>query len=219
MIILLHGNGLVAQGQYLSKLKASYDSLNITEFFGKEEDFAKILPQIATGQLFADKSLVILKDFDKDLDLEQIPSGDTLTVVAVFSRQLAATSTVLKQAQKLKAEVILLSEKEETSIFPFLDLLTDKNPQVFNEFAKVYDGSNSQYILTMIFYQLRKLVMRPKNMPEFALKKLQRQKNNFPTEKIKYLYQACLQNDYKIKTGLVDDQSALFNIINQFLKV
>src|SRR5258708_23936484 len=153
MLILLHGNGQVAISQKLSELKKEFDLLAIVSFNGKEHEFSQALMAINSGQLFSNKRLVVLEDFDeKVIDLSNLPEDNNLTIILKFPKALAVTSSVLKTATQAKAQIINLNEEQEQSIFPFLDLLADKNDQALDKFDKLMDKYGSQYLLTMIFY-------------------------------------------------------------------
>ena len=75
----------------------------------------------------------------------------------------------------------------------------------------------SQYILTMIFFMLRRLVNPPKNLPPFVIKKIEAQRKNFDQEKIKELYKNGIETDFKIKRGLLEEKMGLTLLLNKML--
>ena len=94
----------------------------------------------------------------------------------------------------------------------------NKKPQAFIELNKTRpDGSDTQYLLTMIFYLLRSLAVPPKNAPPFVKQKIAKQRSNFTDEELVDLYKYVLENDYKIKMGLIEPTQAEFNIISKFV--
>ncbi len=220
MLILLHGNGQVAISQKLSELKKEFDPLATVSFNGKEHEFNQALMAINSGQLFSNKRLVVLEDFDeKMIDLSNLPEDDNLTIILKFPKALAATSSVLKTATQAKAQIINLNEEQEQSIFPFLDLLADKNDQALAKFDKLMDKYGSQYLLTMIFYMLRRLINPPQKLPSFVLKKIAVQQRNFDLEKITKLYKLSLETDLKIKSGLLDEKLGLTLLVQNILTI
>ena len=75
-----------------------------------------------------------------------------------------------------------------------------------------------QYIITMIYYQLRNLAVTPKNIPTFVKQKLERQRKNINGSVIASYYKDIIEIDYKIKSGLLESGQAKFLLINRFLK-
>lgn len=214
-LILIHGNALVAIQNKLREVKKKYDNFSILEFDAKQKSFSEILPEIGTGGLFSEDRLIILQNFE-DIDLEKL-NDESLTVVLKYSKSLASNSKILKAAISKKAEIISLSEKDESSIFPFLDKLAEKNQTALKELESLFNQFGGQYLLTMCFYMLRRLVQTPKNLPPFVLKKIEKQKRNFPIEKIADLYKQSLETDYKIKSGLLEERIGLFLLVNKIL--
>lgn len=215
-LIIIHGNGLAASSSKVSELKKKFDPLSITVFNGKERSFDYILPQIATAQLFSDNRLIILEDF-ADVDFSKLPVDENLTLIIRFPKSLPKNSNILKIAIEKRAEIVELSEEQERSIFPFLDMIALKNPLALIELAKLINKFGGQYILTMIFYLLRRQVLSPKNMPEFVKRKFDAQRQNFPPESVITYYYQALKVDSKIKSGLIDEKVALNSLIRQFL--
>lgn len=215
-LIILHGNGLSALSQKLSQIKKNFDPLAVTTFNSNQIDLASALIEFSTPQLFSKERLIILENFDMQIDFNLLPQDDDLTVVFLFNKNLPANSSLLKDALKLKAQIFEFSEAEERNIFPFLDGLAEKNDKSFLMFEKLYKNFGSQYLLTMIFFMLRRFILTPTNLPGFVLAKLQKQKQNFPHPKITAVYKEMLEADFKIKNGLVEEKAALTLLLNNF---
>lgn len=223
-LVILHGNGLAGISNRLSQIKKDFDPLSITEVNGKKQSLESVLAEISTPQLFSEQRLVILEDFDPALtgagqSLEKLPHEDGLTVVLKFSKLLPSSSVILKEAVKLNAQVMALTEKDETPIFPFLDNLSDKKPLAFVQVDQLLKEYGSQYLLAMIFFMLRRLINPPKNLPPFVIKKLEKQKQNFGGSKITEIYQAALETDFKIKKGLIEEKIGLTMLVQKILSV
>jgi DNA polymerase III delta subunit len=217
-IILFHGNGLTAISRAVSQFRSKFDSLAISDFNGKNQSFEQVLMALGTIDLFSNARLVILENFSEKTDLSLIQTDDKTTVLIRSQKALGAASILLKSAKSIGAQIQEFSEADEISIFPFLDLLGDKKQLAYVQLEKVYVEYGSQYILTMLYYFYRRMLVIPKKTPSFALQKLERQKQNFPKEIIQQLYQFTLEIDFKIKSGLIDEKIGLLLIIERILK-
>lgn len=218
-LIILHGNGVVALSQKITQIKKEFDSLAIFEFNGKKSNLEGILAEISTGGLFSEKRLVILEEFE-GIDLEKLPLDEELTLVLKYGKNLASNSLVLKKAIALKAKIISLTEKDEVLIFPFLDALAEKNKkQVFDRLDKLLSDYGGQYMLTMIFFMLRRFLFIPKNLPSFVIKKIEFQQKQFSKEKIKTLYREAIETDFRIKKGLVEEKMGIFLLVEKILTI
>ncbi len=207
-LIILHGNGLTGSLNRLVEFKKKFDPNAVRVFSGKQVDFEQLLPGISTPSLFAQNSLAVLEDFE-EVDLSKLPTDENLTVILRFNKNIPASSKLLKDAASLKAKIIQSSEEEELPIFPFLDMLAEKNPRALSELQRLLEQYQFPYILTMVFYMLRKMVATPKKISPYGLKKLEEQKKNFPPARVKEVYAKTLETEFKIKSGLIDGHTAL----------
>lgn len=211
-LIIIHGNGLTAILNKISLIKKEFDKNSIKEISAKEMSFERAMLDVSGGSLFTEKRLFLLEDFDDSIDLSKLNIDSETTVVLKISKNLSSNSKLLKLALSVKAQIINFTEKEEVTVFPFLDKLAEKK-NALEDFEILYKTYGSQYILTMILYLLRRLLLPAKNLPLFILKKMELQKKNFSEEKIKTLYKNVLETDFKIKKGLVDEKTALTLLI------
>lgn len=216
-ITLIHGNAVIAIANRVNSFKKDFDALSVSEFNGKSLNLSQVLPNVTTGGLFSEEKLVILEDFETDLELDRLPSGEDITLILKFNKPLSANSKLIKSAQLKKINIINLTEKDETSIFPFLDGLSEKNKLVVKDLDNLINEMGGQYLLTMIFYMLRRLVVTPKNLPPFILKKIENQKKNFPSKKVAELYKQALETDLKIKTGIIDEKLGLTLLVQKII--
>lgn len=215
-LIILHGNGIVSLSQKLSQIKKDFDPQSIQILSGKDLEFEKAVIWLSTPQLFSEKRLIVLEDFET-VDLEKLPEEEGLTIVLKIPKSLAVNSVILKSAIKLKGQIFQFNEKDEKIIFPFLDNLAEKNLKALGEVDKLISEYGGQYILTMLFYLFRRLILKPKKLPDFVLKKIERQQRNFDTEQIKYFYKQSLETDFKIKSGLVQEKLGITLLVNNIL--
>lgn len=216
-LILIYGNGSSAVLNRKAQIKKEFDKNSIKEISAKEMSFERALIDIKSGGLFAGKRLFILEDFDDSIDLSKIDTVSEDTVVVTISKNLTPASKLLKIAQSSRFQIINLTEKEEVSVFPFLDKLAENKQKAFEDFEALFKEYGSQYLLTMIIFMMRRFVIPARNLPPFILKKIELQKKSFPIEKIKKIYFEVIEADFKIKRGLVDERTALTILINNIL--
>lgn len=212
-IYIFHGPGETAKRDKILQIKKGFDPLSISQWSGKEFGFSDIRPSLISGSLFAETRLVILDDFT-DVDLLGI-NDDSLTLVLNFSKTLPS-STHLFKALPQGVIVSQFDEAGETSIFPLLDALSEKNPKALQILDKYLDEWGGQYVLTMIAYNLRRFIQK-KNTNAFVSKKIEQQKKNFPQERIKMLYLRVIETDFKIKQGLIEERVGLILLAHSFL--
>lgn len=222
-INILHGGGVIALSQKISQIKKDFDPLSVTQISGKDFAFDEALVNFSTPGLFSEKRLVVLEDFDLtagNVDLERFPDDPKLTVVLKASKELTQASILLKQAKKIDAQVFLFKEQDEKLIFPLLDALAEKKKEVYTLFERNYEAYGAQYLLTMIFYMFRRLILKPRsNLAGFVIQKMENQRRNFGMEKIKELYLTALMTDFKIKSGLLDEKIGLTLLIGRIMAI
>lgn len=216
-ITLIHGNAVIAIANKVNSFKKGFDPLSISEFNGKSLNLSQVLPSVATGGLFSEKKLVILEDFETELDIQRLPNEEDITLILKFNKSLPASSKLIKAAQSKGINILNLTEKDEASIFPFLDGLSEKNKRVVKDLDNLIVEMGGQYLLTMIVYMLRRLIVTPKNLSPFILKKVENQKKNFPLEKVIELYKEVLETDLKIKTGIIDEKLGLTLLVQKII--
>lgn len=210
-IILIHGNAQEAILKKVSQIKKGFNLLSITEGIDANFNFASL-------SLFSEERLVILENPDIKLVEQAIGQGDSsLTILFVFSKALEKSSQILKKVTEGRGEVLSFDEANETSIFPFLDMLGNRNQKAFVEFEKNYSQFGGQYILTMLAYFLRRMVAKPKTSSDFMKQKIENQKRNFSFVKIRQLYKEIIETDFKIKQGLIEEKLGVTLLIRKML--
>jgi DNA polymerase III subunit delta len=126
-----------------------------------------------------------------------------------------------------KKDVEELVKKDVTAnIFQTIEAIADKNKEkaVFLFYDHLEKGDNPLYILSMITYQFRNLiiirdlidkeypydVMRSKSgLHPFVFKKAYQQANKFSLESLRRIYDKLFLTDLKIKTGQIDPVLAI----------
>lgn len=217
-ILVYHGNGLMAISRAITNIKTKFDSLSMIEINGKNTSFEEAKLLIETRSLFADSRLVLIDNIPESTDLSGLTDDALTTVIFRFNKKVPVITTFLKSAKQINAQIQEFSEADEVSVFPLLDLLGDKRPAAFSQFEKVYSEYGGQYLLTMLYYFFRRMVVpSKKNIPPFVLQKLGRHKKNFPLNKIEELYKYTLETDFKIKSGLIEERLGLTLVVEKIL--
>ena len=214
MITLIHGTDQVLVLNKLLEIKQSNPDAEISEFEGSEIDLKL---EFRTSNLFSDKRLIIINNPDMKLNLLQLQEQNGVDVVLLFSKPLPLASEILKVVKEKKGVVFEFKERQDISIFPFLDALIEKKKKAFLELDKLLNIFGSQYILTMIFYSLRKLILPSKSSSPFAKQKIEQQKKLRSLDDLERLYKETLDLDFKIKKGAVENKIGLTLLVQKFL--
>ena len=214
-LFIFHGPGTVSLNSKVLDLKKNFEKASITEVDGKDMSEKELKNLLSQGSLFYEARLIVIDnpplfDFQNSL-------SDDVTVILKFSKILPSNSVILREAQKKGAQILSFSEEKDISVFPFLDALVAKDPKAFSLFEPLLKEYGGQYLLTMIAFSLRRLINPPKSLPPFVLKKIQDQRKNFPQESLKNLYKAVLESDLKIKTGVLEEETAMKLLSHRFL--
>ncbi len=217
MTYLFHGSGALGMLNRISSIRKNFEPGSVIEFSSKTSDFTAVKLTLESTPLFMEKRLFILEDF-QNINLENLHPDENTTIILKFPKALVSSAVLLKNAAKLKVQVADFPEEKETSMFPYLDALAEKNPKALSELQSHLDEWGGQYVLTMICYMLRRMVLPPaKTLPSFVSKKLELQKKNFPPGRLRAFYRRVLETDFKIKNGLLDEKTGLFSLSEQFL--
>lgn len=214
-LILIHGNLQTAVLNKLNLIQKDFDALSITESSEMGSSF-----NFSSPGLFSEKRLIILENPDlKTVEKALAEKDPDLTIVIKFNKSLEKSSPIYKKLTAEKVEAFVFDESNQTSIFPFLDMLGTKNKNSIKEFEKNYSQFSGQYLLTMLAYFLRRMIQKPKSASSFMRQKIESQKKNFGVEKIKLLYKEIIETDFKIKQGLIEEKLALTFLIQKILTV
>lgn len=214
MTVIIHGGDVVASLKKLDEMVGKFPEMAVVRA-SEEEITEEFLVNNLRGQgLFEEKRLVILENPSPDLDLEKYGSNDNVWVVLFFDKNLPAASSFLKLKE---AKIFSFEKPPDKTIFTFLDLLGEKNPKAFRFFDRLFDEFGDQYLLTMIFYLFRRQIVINDKLPASIKTEMARQRQNFPVERLKELYHAALETDYKIKTGLIEPKIGLFLLVERIV--
>lgn len=133
---------------------------------------------------------------------------------------------------KTKDIDLLVKPKIETDIFKTIEYIASKNRTKALELLHKHleKGDSPLYLLTMINYQFRNLLMvkdlierkfpyylivQKIKLHPFVVKKTYEQANKFSFQELKEIYQKIFKTDLDIKTGAVEPETALYMLITE----
>lgn len=210
---VLHGPGIISSRQKLVSSKTKFSDNVIV--FEKGSDPLTILGAINTSSLFNEEQLIILENPPEDFVLNSSLHTSNSSLILWFDHEVSEKKPILAWAKKEKGDILFFPEAKEISIFPFLDLLGNRDKKAFLELEKLKKfGIDNQYIITMAFWLLRNLVATPKNAKDFVRRKNEKMRANF--KDLSRLYKAIIEIDFKIKLGLLDPNQASYQLVNKF---
>lgn len=216
-IALLHGPGEVGKRDELLKIRRHFNRELVTIIDLKQDDPGKLEEAILSQSLFDEgKRLISVENAPDKFDLQKLPQPKGEVFLAVSAASLTSDSVLLKSAQKLAAKILLFEGEKELSAFPFLDALLEKKPQAFQELEKLFLEYGWVYIITMIYYGLRRNFL-PLPHSAFAQKKIKSQKNNFSSIQLEQLYKLVLSTEFSIKSGTTTEKAALIKVVQSFI--
>lgn len=216
-LLLLHGPGKTGSRKKLIEEKGKFDPGNVV-VFDSESKAKDIADNLVSTSLFTEERLVVLENLQEDFVSDLSVISYHLSLILWFDYELAGKNPILKWVEENKGEILFFPESKEISVFPFLDYLGNQDKKAFLEMDKLKKANfDIHYLITMVFYLLRSLVVAPKNAPQFVKDKLIKQRARFELEDIKNLYKDILEIDFKIKSGLLEKDQAEFLLVNKFI--
>lgn len=216
-LLLLHGPAIEASRRRLQEERKKF-SLDNVVVFDCSVDPGQAVASLMTVPMFPAERLIIWENPPEDFKLPTTDYQPPTTLILWFDHQVNEKKPIMEFSKKNKGQVLYFPESKEVSVFPFLDALSAKDQKAFLEIKRLKQaGFDIHYLLTMVFYLLRNLVVTPQNAPDFLRRKLARQRAGFSMEKIKNLYQDILEIDFKIKSGLLEQSQAEFLLVNKFI--
>lgn len=212
---LLHGPANAASRRHLIDLKKKFDQSSVI-VFETEASIEDVLGSLMTVPLISEERLIVWENPSEDLTFNPFDSS-AVTLILWFDHEVSEKKSIMEWVKKSKGQVWYFPEGKEITVFPFLDLLALSDKKAYLEIDKLKKGGvNIFYLITMIYYLLRNLMVTPKNAPDFVRKKLIKQKEKFNMEKIKNLYKNILETEFKLKKGLLEDEQAKFSLVDLF---
>ncbi len=216
-IILLIGPGEASKRNELLKIKKQYPPENISQIDLKEQDLSVLEVGLASNGLFeTGPKLVISENAPDKLDLKKINPGVEETTLVLVADSPKSTSKLLESAKSLKAQILSFEGEKETSMFPFLDKLIEQKKEALIELEKYQEEWGSMYVLSMIYYLLRRNIV-PEPSSSYAAGKIVQQKKKYNLQDFEKLYYLAIQAEFNIKNGVMDEKGALTRLSYSFI--
>lgn len=201
-LVLLHGPAISASRAHLLRVRMSFSADDVL-VLEKGVTSTELASALANTSLFAQERLMVIENPGDDFIVTS--TSDETTLIIWLDHEASETKPIIKSVRALKGQVINYPESKEASIFPLLDLLAAHSNKAHAELTKIRQaGFGLQYIIVMILYLLRK---------ELKLKG-----RHFSREQIIDLYKQVLEVDFKIKSGLLDEDQAQFELVGMFIQ-
>lgn len=215
-IIVLYGLGEVEKRNELLKIKRRFPEQSVVQLDFKQDSWEKLTLVLAAQTLFeGGPRLVIVENASEKLDLKKLP--DSLEdVLLITASSLRNDSLLLQTAKALEARVLNFEGEKELSAFPFLDALMEGKKEAFIELQKLLLGYGWMYVLTMVYYGLRRNIL-PLPASSFVSNKIRTQKKRYQTLDWEKMYQLTLATEFGIKSGALSEKVALAKLVQIIL--
>ncbi|OIO46108.1 hypothetical protein COX24_02295 [bacterium (Candidatus Gribaldobacteria) CG23_combo_of_CG06-09_8_20_14_all_37_87_8] len=160
-----------------------------------------------------------------------IDSFSINSLISFCSADLFCLSSEIKKlacfSDKINKEALktLSFQKQEINIFETIDSLAQKNKQKALTLLQKHlnKGESPLYLLSMFAYQMRNLILVKQffslgafklGINPFVFRKLALLRDNFSFDELKKFFFTLFEVDYKIKTGKILPEQALFDLIS-----
>ncbi|RJP47236.1 MAG: hypothetical protein C4584_00695 [Armatimonadetes bacterium] len=218
-IIVLYGPGEVQKREQALKIRRQF-SLEGTVIVDYKQDSQQGLEaKLSSPSLFqVGPQLIIVENPPDNLDLEKLIRAGQMTTLLVMGGSPRVDSVLLQSAKKTGAQVSLFNAEKELSAFLFLDNLIEGKKESFIELEKLLKGYGGMYVLTMIYYLLRRNLL-PLPPSSFLHNKIKKQQQRFSKEDWIRLYATVIRTEFEIKSGILNERMGLLRLTQQFILV
>ncbi len=214
-VLIFKGLGEVSKRDAVLNLKKQYKPEDLIILDGKQTDLAKIKDALTLNSLFSEGDrLIIVENPLESLDLTKIQLEGNLLLVC---QNLKVESSLYKSAIKLGAKITSFDGEKEISVFPFLDSLIERKKVAIIELQKLLYEYGGIYVLSMIYYLLRRNLL-PLPNSSFMSKKIKKQKGDFLIGDWRSLYKETLSTEFKIKSGAIKEDMGLELLVIKFIE-
>ncbi len=216
-VIILSGPGEVNKRIEMSRVKQQFSGSTVSVYDLSVNKLSDIDLALTSQSLFDElDKLIIIENTPDDLDLKKLVKKDNPATLLFLASTPKTLSGLLSSAREIKAKIINFEVEKEVSAFPYLDGLIEGKQSVFEELQKLLNEYGGMYILSMIYYLLRRNILP---LPEsvFMQKKINAQKQKIPTDVWPQLYKVALKTDFTIKSGNLPENIALTKLTQEFI--
>lgn len=215
-IILLYGPGEVAKRNEALKIKKQFATEDISHLDLKQSNIRDLEVQLSSPSLFTvGQRLVVVENTPDNLDLQKLKITDDSLTLLLLAGSPRVDSPLLSAAKKLSVKLIAFEGEKELTAFPFLDALIEQRKQAFLELEKLLSGYGAMYILTMVYYLLRRNFLPSK--PGFMQEKVLRQKKKYKNCDFEKFYYFTLKTEFDIKSGNMDEGVGLGILVQKII--
>lgn len=214
MIILLHGDNIVASRNELDRLKKE-KTREVFSFDGRKIDLTELKQALEANSLFGQEKIVILENF-----LSQRPSVAKNQVVEYLKNLETPVDLILWEGRELEKKLLdgFPSAKKQLFrldlvLFKFLDSLKPGCGRIaVTLLREVLRKEEVELVFYMLVRQFRMLlalcdlqensISEVTKLGSWQKEKLVKQANSFGVEALLKIYHQLLEIDLKLKTGL-----------------
>lgn len=216
-IIVLYGQGEVNKRAEMLNIKQKFESSAIYSFDLSSINVSDIDTCITSQSLFGNlEKLIIVENTPDDLDLKKLVKKDNPATLIFLAAAPKATSKLLISAKEINAKIVNFEADKEISAFAYLDALMEGKQEAFLEMQKLLGVYGGMYILSMIYYLLRRNLL-PKPPSSFMQNKIKSQKQNLTDLDFEKLYLLTINADFAIKSGYSPENIALTKLTQEFV--
>lgn len=216
-IIILCGPGEVNKRAEMLLIKQQFSENTISVYDLSINKLSDIDLALTSQSLFTESNkLIIIENTPDDVDLKKLVKKDNPATLLFLASNVKPLSKLLSNAREINAKIINFEAEKEVLAFPYLDSLVEGKKNVFGELQQLLNEYGGMYILSMIYYLLRRnLLPLPKSI--FMQKKIIAQKQTFSEGDWSQLYRMTLKADFVIKSGNLPENIALTKLTQEFI--
>lgn len=227
MLSLIYGTNQVAIRDFI--LKSAKDvKASVIKEYNLEDDSVNIIETTLQTDIFGDTALNIIdvtKIVKAQLEklFESFKKYPTANIILVSSKDLEATSSLVKVVRAFKGRVVPATLARPKEVFRYLDDLFNKQEVAcYKSLQKLLEIDNDPiYILVMLQYQLRNVSFAKfglsKKLPPFQVSTAQQQAKNFTEKQILDLYELLYNYDVALKTGKIVPETVALLVTQKIL--
>lgn len=216
-IVVLYGPGESKKREEAQIIKRQFLP-DVTSYFDLSvKKISDIELALSSLSLFdSSDRLMVIENTPDDLDLKKLVKINNSTTLLFLALSPRANSKLLSSAKEINAKAINFEAEKEVSAFSYLDNLIEGKKEAFGELQKLLDGYGGMYVLSMIYYLLRRNLL-PSPPSSFMQNKIRSQTQGFILEDWQKLYLLTLKTDFAIKSGILPENIALTKLTQEFV--
>ncbi|MFH2109334.1 MAG: hypothetical protein ABII16_02645 [Patescibacteria group bacterium] len=226
MITLIYGDDLETSRRKLIDLKPGGGKA--VTILNAEDNLNTVIMACSSQSLFGDKTFVVAEfskspNSEADFSFIQDISNDC-EIIFWVGGNLPAKNDLLVQCRDVKASMLLF-QKMATNSFKFVDALVAKNYDLaLRELFLCLRKSDPLEILPSVVFQFRNLLgYKTKSalvlkLHPYVQKKSQTAVKRYTQEELILIYCKILECEVAIKTGTMDAELAILNLVEEICK-